>query len=233
VPAAATPDGAPISASATVRPLEPSEVPEAAALLARGFAEEPGNVALFPDPAIRRMLQETTALQILATMLRYGAVHVAEAGDELAAITLWHPPGVPTTSLTTVARSAVARLSRPKLVARALPHAASVVLRDLPEAIALTRARQRAVRRASHGPTWHLAFLATAPEHRGEGLARALLDRQLQRCDEDGAAVWLETTDPVNPPIYERFGFDVVAHVTDAAWLPGFWVMRRAPRRPS
>ena len=25
--------------------------------------------------------------------------------------------------------------------------------------------------------------------------------------DEDGIPVWLETTDPVNPPIYERFGF--------------------------
>jgi GNAT superfamily N-acetyltransferase len=232
VPATTTPGGAPISASVTVRPLEPSEVPEAAALLARGFAEEPGNVVLFPDPAARRMLHETTALQIIATLLPYGTVHVAEAG-ELAAIALWHPPGVPTTSLTTLARSAVAKLSHPKLVASVLPGAASVVLRELPEAIALTRARQRAVRRASQGPTWHLAFLATAPEYRGRGLARALLDRQLRRCDEDGTAVWLETTDPVNPPIYERFGFDVVAHVTDAAWLPGFWVMRRAPRRPS
>jgi GNAT superfamily N-acetyltransferase len=233
VPAAATPSRAPVPASATVRLLEPSEAPEAAALLARGFAEEPGNVALFPDPEARRMLHETTALQTIATLLRYGTVHVAEAGDELAALALWHPPGVPTTSLTAVARSAVARLSHPKLVASAFPRAASVILRELPEAIALTRTRQRAARRASQGPTWHLAVLATAPEHRGKGLARALLDRQLQRCDEDGTAAWLETTDPVNPPIYERFGFDVVAHVTDAAWLPGFWVMRRAPRDPS
>jgi GNAT superfamily N-acetyltransferase len=233
MPAAATRGGTPVPSSPSVRPLEPSEVPDAAALLARGFAEEPGNVALFPDPAARRMLHETTALQTIATLLPYGTVHVAEAGGELAAIALWHPPGVPTTSLTTVARSAVAKLSHPKLVASAVPRAASVVLRELPQAVALTRARKRAVRRASQGPTWHLAFLATAPEHRGKGLARALLDRQLQRCDEDGTAVWLETTDPVNPPIYERFGFDVVAHVTDAAWLPGYWVMRRAPRRPA
>jgi GNAT superfamily N-acetyltransferase len=232
VAAVATPSSAPLTAPAPVRPLEPSEVPEAASLLARGFAEEPGNVVLFPDPEARRVLFETTALQTLPTLLRYGTVHVAEVGDELAAIALWHPPGVSTTSLTAAARSAVAKFSRPKLVARAVPHAVSVVLGELPEAITLTRARQRAVRRASQGPKWHLAFLATAPEHRGKGLARALLDRQLRRCDEDGAVTWLETTDPVNPPIYERFGFDVVAHVADAAWLPGFWVMRRAPRRP-
>jgi predicted acetyltransferase len=82
------------------------------------------------------------------------------------------------------------------------------------------------------GLTWHLAFLATAPEHRGRGLARQLLERQLDRCDEDAAAAWLETTDPVNPPIYERFGFATVAHVEDAAWLPGLWVMRREPSPP-
>ena len=76
---------------------------------------------------------------------------------------------------------------------------------------------------------WYLAALATAPEHRGRGFARMLLDRQLARCDQDGAAAWLETTDPVNPPIYARFGFSTVAHIERAAWLPGFWVMRREP----
>jgi hypothetical protein len=40
---------------------------------------------------------------------------------------------------------------------------------------------------------------------------------------------WLETTDPANPPIYERFGFETVTHLEDAAWLPGLWVMRREP----
>lgn len=83
---------------------------------------------------------------------------------------------------------------------------------------------------ASRGTSWHLAMLATAPEHRGHGLARRLLERQLERCDEDGTAAWLETTEPVNPPIYERFGFRTVTHVEDAAWLPGYWVMRREPQ---
>jgi GNAT superfamily N-acetyltransferase len=227
----ATPRPAALTAPTTIRPLEASEVPEAAALLARGFAEEPGNVALLPDPEVRRVFHETNARQLLASLLRYRTVHVAEVDDELAAIALWHPPGVPTSSLTATAGAVAAVLSQPKLVISALPHAASVIARELPGAVALSRARQRAVRRASQGATWHLAVLATAPEHRGRGLARLLLDHQLRRCDEDGAVAWLETTDPVNPPIYERFGFDVVAHIADAAWLPGFWVMRRAPRR--
>ena len=108
-----------------------------------------------------------------------------------------------------------------------MPHKASVLLRHSPQAVPLVLARRRAVARASAGLSWHLAFLATAPEYRGCGLARRLLDRQLARCDEDGTAAWLETTDPVNPPIYERFGFTTIDHIAQAAWLPGLWVMRR------
>jgi predicted acetyltransferase len=78
--------------------------------------------------------------------------------------------------------------------------------------------------------TWSLDLLGTLPGYRRRGLARALLDSQLGSCDEEGTAVWLEATDPVNPVIYERFGFQTVAHVDRPEWLPGYWVMRRDPR---
>jgi hypothetical protein len=42
-----------------------------------------------------------------------------------------------------------------------------------------------------------------------------------------GCPQWLETTDPVNPPLYERFGFRAAAHLHQPAWWPGCWVMRR------
>jgi len=74
-----------------------------------------------------------------------------------------------------------------------------------------------------------LDLIGTLPEFRRKGLARILLEKQLNRCDQDGAAVWLEATDPVNPPIYERFGFETIAHIEGPNWLPGYWVMRRDP----
>jgi len=51
----------------------------------------------------------------------------------------------------------------------------------------------------------------------------------VHRCDEDGAPVWLEAADPLNPTIYERFGFETVAHIGGPRWLLGYWVMRREP----
>jgi GNAT superfamily N-acetyltransferase len=215
-----------------LRLLEVADVDEAAEMLARAFAAEPGNLALYPDPAVRRTLLETGARSIVRSIVRLGTAHGVEVDGQLAAIALWHPPGVPATSLRDLVQLGRDKLGEAPTVVRAVPGAARRALREPRAALRLVRARQRAVRVASAGRTWHLAFLGTAPEHRGRGLARQLLDRQLARCDEDGLAAWLETTDPVNPPLYERFGFRTVAHVEDAAWLPGWWAMRREPAAP-
>jgi GNAT superfamily N-acetyltransferase len=220
---------APEPTSDVVRVLRPADEAAAARLLARGFAEEPGNVALIPDPELRRRFLELGAAISLRGTVPRGTAHAAVVGDDLAAIALWHPPGATGVSLRRTADALGPLLAATPTLARALPGMGRGLIRAGTEGPALLRARGKAVAVASRGLAWHLAFLATAPEHRGRGLARRLLERQLLRCDQDGSAAWLETTDPVNPPIYERFGFATVAHVERAAWLPGLWVMRRKP----
>lgn len=207
--------------------MRPGDLDAAVDVLARGFAEEPGNLALLPDPKTRaEVLQTGTRLQ-LGCMMPLGSVHVAMIDGALGGVAIWHPPGRSVASTRSLGRALLhAAPALPSLL-RPLPHKATVVLRHAPETVPLVLARRRAVARASAGLSWHLAFLATAPEYRGRGLARRLLDRQLARCDEDGASAWLETTDPVNPPLYERFGFSTIGHVAAAAWLPGLWVMHR------
>jgi GNAT superfamily N-acetyltransferase len=224
--------GRPVFTIGPVRVLGPDDEDAAASLLARAFAAEPGNVALYPDPAVRRTVLEAVARGTFRTVARLGTAHGVEVDGQLGAVALWHPPGV-----RTGARD-VPTVLRPKLavaptVVRAVPTALRRALARPGDLVAVGRQRGRAIRAVSAGPVWHLAFLGAAPEHRGRGLARRLLDRQLARCDEDGLAVWLETTDPVNPPIYERFGFEVATHLEEAAWLPGWWAMRREPRSPS
>ena len=207
--------------------MQTDDLDAAVDVLARGFAEEPGNLALLPDPVTRaRVLRSATRLELGRTM-PLGWVQVATFDGVVGGVAVWHPPGRSAGSIGGLARALVHEVPALPSLLRPLPHKASVLLRHSPQAVPLVLARRRAVARASVGLTWHLAFLATAPEYRGRGLARRLLDRQLARCDEDGAAAWLETTDPVNPPIYERFGFTTVRHVAQAAWLPGLWVMRR------
>ena len=227
---AAGPAPAP-SSGGGFRVLGSDDLEAATAVLARGFAQEPGNLELFPDPEIRRRLAELVFGSQLRIWMPYATVHGVEVEGRLGGVAIWHPPHVRARSLTGAAGSVTGLLAQAPTVARALPHLSATLLRHGRRAPRLVRARNRAVRVASRGPAWHLAFLATDPDFRGRGLARRLLDHVLRRCDADGLAAWLETTDPVNPPLYEHFGFETVAHIEDAAWLPGHWVMRReAPR---
>lgn len=215
---------------ATVRPLTLEHLDDAAEVLALAFSEEPGNRVLLPDPEDRRRLLRTAARNQLRATLPLGTVHVATLEDRLGGVAIWHPPGPRGTSLPTTLRAAKDTLTGVPVLARQLPTVATVLARNLPGTASMVLRRRRGVARASAGASWHLAFLATDPELRGRGLARALLDRQLTRCDEDHAPTWLETTDPVNPPLYERFGFVVTTHLERAGWLPGLWIMRREPR---
>ncbi len=217
------------TAAIDVRVLGRDHLEAAVDVLARGFSEEPGNVALLPDIAHRATMLRVGSRLELGRSMPLGTVHVALVDDAVGGVAVWHPPGRGTGSLAGLSQAVVRSLPAVPSLLRTVPHKTSAVLRHSRAALPLVVARHRAVARASAGASWHLAFLATAPEFRGRGLARSLLDRQLFRCDEDGAPAWLETTDPANPPIYERFGFEIVTHVEDAAWLPGLWVMRREP----
>jgi GNAT superfamily N-acetyltransferase len=213
-----------------VRVLRPSDVAAAADVLTRGFAQEPAKIALVPEPKARLALLDISMRNRLHDALRRGTAHAALDDDRPAAVAVWVPPGVPAVSITGGLRAAGRLPLCLAAVRGALPGIVSVLCADVRGLFELVRGRSRAVSRASEGQAWNLALIATAPEHRGLGLGRALLERQLRRCDEDRAAIWLETTDPVNVPIYARFGFETVAHIDGPAWLPGLWVMRRDPR---
>jgi ribosomal protein S18 acetylase RimI-like enzyme len=83
-----------------------------------------------------------------------------------------------------------------------------------------------------HLPTelhWFLDHLAVAPEHRGEGLGRALVELGVGFARRDGVPAFLETARPGNVGYYERLGFRVVAdeHAPDGG--PRLWFMRFDP----
>jgi GNAT superfamily N-acetyltransferase len=210
------------------RVLRPEDREPAAEVFARAFAVEPGVRAMFPDPAVRARILHLAAVQEVEDAMARASGYGVEVRGELAAIALWDPPGMGARVLSRAA--ALGRLRRLGLTARHAPHIARLVARHRRDLPALARERRRAIGAASAGPAWHLSFLGTRPELQGHGLARLLLEHVLDRCDADGLPAWLETTDPVNPPIYERFGFRTQAHIARAGWLPGFWIMRREPR---
>jgi ribosomal protein S18 acetylase RimI-like enzyme len=68
-------------------------------------------------------------------------------------------------------------------------------------------------------PHAYLSLLATHPDHRGHGIAQALVRTVLADLDARGIPVYLESTNPGNDHRYERLGFTRVGEF--AGTVPG------------
>lgn len=79
-------------------------------------------------------------------------------------------------------------------------------------------------RRPDH-PHWYLAYLGAAVQ--GVGVGSAMLRAALDRID---GPAYLESSNEINIPLYERFGFEVTGEIVLPYGGPTMWTMyRRAP----
>jgi GNAT superfamily N-acetyltransferase len=65
-------------------------------------------------------------------------------------------------------------------------------------------------------PHAYLSLLATHPDHRGKGIAQALLRENLADLDRQGVPAYLESTNPGNDHRYERVGFAKIGEFAGA-----------------
>jgi GNAT superfamily N-acetyltransferase len=210
-----------------VRLLGPRDLDRAATLLARAFAHDPVLTAAFPDTVAAQRYAQAQLRRDLRAALPYAASYGIEVEDRLVGVAIWHPPGTAPGSLGAQLRFAADLLLQAPAAIPAAVRLARTAGRDAGALTRLLLGRRRAMRRAEAPPCSYLALLATDPELRGRGLARQLLEHVLHRCDQDGVAVWLETTDAVNLGLYARFGFVTVAELRGGSTLPNLWLLRR------
>lgn len=194
-----------------IRRATPDDVPAAARVLARAFADYPWtrwSVAA-DGHAARLVALHTTYLTELG--IPYGRVDVAADDDAITAAAVWMPSdaAIPDHVLARVGQ-AVARYSgdRADVTARAEPLL------------------------AAHRPTGAHLTLATVgvdPAAQGHGAGSALLAAGLRAADRRAVPAYLETSAEANVGLYRRHGFEVTA-VVDLPDGPRTWCMLRAPR---
>lgn len=193
--------------------LTDDDLPAAVDVFARAFADAGMTQLITSDPGKADRMLRKEARTHLRRFRRYGHVFGAFDGERLRGVALWLPPGV-----------RVSDVVIPP--ADVLPGVLGMLARSRFAVVAFGVRRARAVARAAPG-RWHLAFLATDPEHQGRGVGRRLLEHVLDRLDGDGASAWLECERP-NVALYERFGFTVVGSYA-VRRLPQMLVMQRDP----
>jgi ribosomal protein S18 acetylase RimI-like enzyme len=62
-------------------------------------------------------------------------------------------------------------------------------------------------------PHGYLPFIGVDPAQQGKGLGAALLKPVLSKCDEASLPAYLESTNPKNRTLYERYGFRVIGEI--------------------
>ena len=79
-------------------------------------------------------------------------------------------------------------------------------------------------------PHYYLQFIGCRQRDQGRGIGAALLKQGTRICDEQGMPAYLESSNILNVPLYQRHGFEVIAEEAVAKKGPKAWFMWREPR---
>jgi ribosomal protein S18 acetylase RimI-like enzyme len=75
---------------------------------------------------------------------------------------------------------------------------------------------------------WYLPLIGTDPAHQGRGYGSTLLAHALERCDRDKLPAYLESSNPANIALYERFGFQLIGEIQSGTSPTLYPMLRKA-----
>jgi GNAT superfamily N-acetyltransferase len=175
--------------------LTSSQVKEASALLCRAFYQDPLVQYMLPDEGRRAQVLPSFYRIVVRYALRYGEVYTTPEVDGVAC---WLTPGNTTVSTWRLLR-----------VAPTAPFSFS--LSEQQRNTIYSRYTDEAHELAMSRPHWYLWGLGVEPSRQHQGLGGLLIQPILARADRDGLPCYLETTNEVNVPFYEKHDFTVVS----------------------
>jgi GNAT superfamily N-acetyltransferase len=173
-----------------VRAVQPADRARAVATVALAFATDPMMRWSFPDPARYFAIAREFVDAFGGHAVEHGSADVV--GD-FSAVALWLPPGATPNG---EAMGAIMEANTPPDRMR--------------EGGALVEQMNRF---HPHEPHWYLPLMGTDPAHQGRGYGLALLAHAVKRCARDGLPAYLESSNPANVPLYERFGFEAIGEI--------------------
>jgi GNAT superfamily N-acetyltransferase len=188
-----------------------SDVHSMCLTLVDAFAFDPVASWVYPDTEQRRVCLSEWYELTLRAGLRCGHTYTVA---ENRAVAIWAPPSVPQMFDWHREGTAIAEMLK-----RHLGDRTNSVLSGL---MSIESAHPLDV------PHFYLAMLGTSPAMQGRGLAGALLDEVLSRCDREGWPAYLETSSERNVRFYASRRFEV----TGTTFLPDgpqVWFMWRDP----
>ena len=227
-----------MGAGVAVRKATPADFPRVAHSMASAFFDNPITIWHVPDESRRLdVMRDFFTVLLENVYTRFGLVFTNVG--EVASCAMWTAqdaqedrrpmPGLPLLECRTCnTPRAPGRVPRNMVVppdtSAELDRALAVVFRDFPRTFELFDLFD--AHHPQH-PHYYLQFIGVCPERQGTGIASALLRAVLDRCDLEGAAVYLEA-DERSRLLYLKHGFEATTELRLPEG-PSFFPMWRAP----
>lgn len=200
----------------SVEPLASSRFPEAAALLARAFRNDPVIASILPGVAAEERVRKLAVMfeEMLIINARQNEPLGIVDNDSVLALAILHKPGTYPPSLPT--QLALLWRALRKIGPRGL-------YRFITWSLFLSR----------HHPTtahYYLETLGVEPNVQGQGLGSAMLRGITSLLDDAAAECALETANDRNVFLYQRFGFGTASEARILGAHVRFMVRQAVPR---
>ena len=197
-----------------IRKATAADAPQVAGTLTDAFLADPVFEHFLPKPAKRRRgIKRFFEQQLRLVYLAKDNVYLTDDGGGAA---LWAPPDQWRQSFLVSLRALPNMIS-----SSGIGHVPTIFA-------ALTLLENNHKEREE--PHWYLAFMGVTPAKQGNGYGGGLLDRMLERCDDEGRPAYLEASSMRNRALYHRHGFVDTGEIQLPRGGPTMWPMWRTPR---
>jgi GNAT superfamily N-acetyltransferase len=179
-----------MSALPEVRPADASLQASAINTIVLGFAADPMTRWTWPNSSEYLRMMPRFVKAFGGRAFEHGT---ADITDGARAAALWLPPGVEPdeAEMDAVMEGAL----RPEIA-----EDVGAILKGMAE-------------HHPHEPHWYLPLIAADPHWLGQGLGALLMKHAIRRCDEQGVAAYLESSNPRNISLYQRHGFQITGRI--------------------
>lgn len=173
--------------------------------LLAAFASDPLTQWMLPDPSDYRTYFARVLEPFAGGAFDHGAAY---RSDDFKGVALWLPPGVH---------------SDEEAMGAVMQEALSTERQG--EVFGFFEELGKSHPQYDH---WYLPVIGVDPTCQGMGYGSALLAHSLEVCDRDHLPAYLESSNPRNIPLYERFGFEVQGEIQFATSPPVAPMLRAA-----
>jgi ribosomal protein S18 acetylase RimI-like enzyme len=176
--------------NATIRTALPSDEAGTFGALTLAFSADPMARWSLPDPAKYLTAFPSIARAFGGSAFERGTAYVA---DGFVGAALWLPPGVHSDE------ESLTRLFEENV--------SDDIKEQMPEIF------EQMEKFHPTEPHWYLPMIGVDPMHQGAGIGSALMTEGLKAVDRDGLIAYLESSNPKNISLYERYGFEVIGEI--------------------